>query len=63
MASITSYKNYKDYDSKVPLKKDKMVLMSGKEFDGGGKNLIGVPTCITPDGSIPILYPVESSIE
>lgn len=45
------YVKYEDYDGK--LNEGECVLMSKAQFDNGGKDLIGVPVAITPDGSEP----------
>jgi len=45
------YRQYADFQG--DLAGADMVLMSAAEFNAGGKNLIGVPIAVTPDGSEP----------
>jgi len=45
------YIKYNDYNGQ--LQDGDMVLMSHYEFVNGGKEVIGVPVCITPDGNEP----------
>ena len=51
------YIKYADYDG--VLNDGDIVLMSHDEFVNGGKDLYGVPVCITPDGSEPKDAPEE----
>jgi hypothetical protein len=46
-------------DCRGELNAGDMVLMSHDEFVSGGKDLYGVPVCITPDGSEPKDAPEE----
>jgi hypothetical protein len=46
------YIKYKDFTGK--LNEDEILLMSHDEFVSGGKDFIGVPVCITPDGNEPV---------
>lgn len=46
------YINYADYDGNI--NEGDVVLMSAEEFKNGGKNLMGVPVVITPDGQAPV---------
>ena len=36
------------------LQDDEILLMSHDEFQAGGKEIKGIPVCITPDGSEPV---------
>lgn len=46
------YIRYAEYNGALP--DGYMVLMSAAEFAEGGKDLCGVPVCITPDGDEPV---------
>ena len=46
-------------DSKA-LVKDEEILMSKSQFDGGMKNIKGVPVTITPDGKQPVFPDIEA---
>lgn len=46
------YIKYKDY--KGQLNEGEVLLMSHDEFVQGGKDIMGVPTAVTPDGEEPI---------
>jgi len=48
------YKKFKEHKAKDKIGKDDMVLMSHAEFIKMGKDLKGVPVCITPDGKEPV---------
>jgi len=39
---------------------NRLILMSASEFVNGGKNIMGVPVCITPDGMPPALMETEA---
>jgi hypothetical protein len=40
----------------------KELLMSGKEFANGGKDIKGIPVTITPDGEPPV-FPTDEDLE
>ena len=42
------------------LAKGEEILMSKSEFDGGMKNIKGVPVTITPDGKQPVFPDIEA---
>jgi len=46
------YVKYKDF--KGTLKDGETLLISNEEFDNGGKDVMGVPVSITPDGEEPV---------
>ena len=37
------------------------LLMSGDEFNSGGKEIEGVPIAVTPDGEEPVEEPIEEN--
>ncbi len=55
------YIKYLDYSGET-LSSEDCVLMSAKEFEEGGKNLMGVPVTITPDGSEPKNIEIEGEL-
>ena len=48
------YIKYKDYSGSLA-SSDDIVLMSLDEFNSGGKDLMGIPVTITPDGEEPTI--------
>lgn len=50
--AVSKSKKYNDYCGQV-LDDSDSILMSLEEYRNGGKNLIGVPVTITPDGNEP----------
>ena len=45
------------------LQGDEMLLMSHDEFINGGKDIMNIPVCITPDGSEPQEVDDENRLE